>query len=200
MKRIFLFLFLLLVQFIFLSTPELCGGISNYKPEVDISTGCYFFFFNHDEKLNSQSVPQLSTGVYLGGYLNLQSPLFSFFFDTEKVHSIYELGFALNGINGSSALALSIPLVLNFGYMINITPRFGILPLLGSGFTFITLSREYPFFPVHYFLSTGMEIRYRLWDRTAVKIKTDLGIIFASELSSGYCYFLRVRLPFPFIP
>jgi len=199
-KSFFLFIFILFFQFTFMSTVRLRGDISNYKPEVDISTGIYNFFFNPDDKLNDQPVPELYTGVYLGGYLNLQSPIFSFFFDTDKIHSIYEAGVALNSINGGSSLAFSIPLIVNLGYMVNITQRFGIIPLLGSGFIFIDLSREYTFSPIHYLLSTGLEIRYRLWDRTYLKLKADLGIIFVSELSSGYTYFLKVRLPLPFIP
>jgi len=199
-ERLFLLLFLILAHFLFISQTKLFGGIINYKPEVDISSGSYSFFFSQNEKLNGQPAPTLDTGVYAGGYLNLQSPLFSFFFDTEKIHSIYEAGFALNRINGSSAFALSIPVSANLGYMINFTPRFGLIPFLGTGFAFIHLGDEYSFFPVHYFLCTGLEIKYRLWERTFLKLKADVGVIFASEISTGYAYFFKLRFPFPFIP
>ena len=193
-------LFLLIVPAVLLLFP-LQGAFADlleYDPEVDISLGTFSYFLGED-----QNGPNIKTGPYLGGYLSMKSPIFSYFFSSENVYNIFEAGFSLNEIEEPSDkyYLLNFPFSVDFAYGISVSPKFSILPFVGAGFGAIVNTRYgAEGVPLYTFVKTGVEIRYLMWDKTHLRVKIDYGISFINEVETGFVPFLRVRFPIPFIP
>ncbi len=169
-----------------------------YDPEIDISLGTFSYLMGGE-----QNAPNIKTGPYLGGYLSMKSPIFTYFFNSENVYNIFEAGFSVNEIEEQSAkfYLVNVPISVDFAYRIPVLPKFSILPFVGVGLGLSFNSgggNDGP--PLYTFIKTGVEIRYLLWDETHLRVKVDYGIAFVNEVESGIIPFLRVRFPIPFIP
>jgi hypothetical protein len=189
----------LLLFFIILLFPSLAhSDILEYDPELDIALGMFDYFTGE-----GANVPAIKPGPYLGAYLSMKSPIFAYFFDSENIYNIFELGCAVNEINEEfgSFYIVNIPLSVDFAYSLNLFPKFSILPFVGFGFGLNIFSGEHDAgIPLYPFIKTGVEIRYLMWKGTHLRFKIDYGIAFVNEAESGFVPFLRVRFPIPFIP
>jgi len=174
------------------------SDILAYDPEVDISLGTFSYLMGEE-----QNAPSIKTGPYLGGYLSMKSPIFTYFFNSENVYNIFEAGFSVNEIEEQSSTyyLVNIPISVDFAYRIPVLPKFSILPFVGVGLGLSFNSgggNTGP--PIYTFIKTGVEIRYLMWKDTHLKVKVDYGIAFVNETETGFVPFLRVRFPIPFIP
>lgn len=187
----------LTVLLIFSSMPAF-ADILTYDPEIDMVLGT-FSFFGGPEK----NMPPIKTGPYLGGYLSMKSPIFTYFFNTENVYNFFEVGCSVNEIEeqyGSSYI-VNVPISVDFAYKIPILPKFSILPFVGFGLGLNFGPRqEGEGLPLYPFIKTGIELRYLMWKGTHMRVKVDYGVAFVNEVETGVIPFLRVRFPIPFIP
>lgn len=174
------------------------ADILEYDPEVDISLGTFSFLGGDD-----QNAPDIQTGPYLGGYVSMKSPIFTYFFGSENVYNIFEAGLSVNEIRDQygSIYMVTIPASVDFAYRITVLPKFSILPFVGLGLGFTVNTGQQEEGPTLYpFIKTGVEIRYLLWEGTHLRFKVDYGIAFVNQVETGFIPFLRVRFPIPFIP
>ena len=183
---------------LFLPVIGAFGDILEYDPEVDISLGTFSYLMG-----NSDNAPDIMTGPYIGGYLSMKSPIFTYFFNSENVYNFFEVGCAVNEVRDQygSFYIVNIPLSVDFAYRISVFPKFSILPFVGvgMGFSFGTgIDEGGP--PVYPFVKTGIEIRYMMWKGTHLRMKVDYGLALVNEVETGFIPFLRVRFPIPFIP
>ncbi|MBN2322607.1 MAG: hypothetical protein JXQ30_02635 [Spirochaetes bacterium] len=174
------------------------ADIIAYDPELDIAFGTFSYLMDDEPHM-----PDFRTGLYLGGYLSMKSPIFVYFFEAENVYNIFEAGFAVNEIvePDRSFYMVNIPVSVDFAYRIPLFSRFSVLPFVGLGLGLsIGTGREGEGPPIYPFFKTGVELRYLLWDGTHMRIKIDYGVALVNEVEAGVMPFLRVRIPIPFIP
>jgi len=181
--------------------PTLRASLIFYDPDFDISMSCLSYFSGEGE-----NNPDIRPGIYFGGYLSMKSPLFANYFKTLRIYNIFEAGVALNEITidtgtGDRELLISVPLVVDFAYRLNITKKLLFFPFIGAGFTFTHIpnidENSTNFSPL---MTVGAELKYVVTDTTSLKIKFDYGIALDNRTESGIIQFIKVRFPVPFIP
>ena len=179
------------------------GAFTDYDPEIDISVGVINYMYTPmDLASPTANLPELSMGLYGGGYLGLKSPLFTFFFNADNMYTTYEAGVAYNQI-GTSGYFISVPLTVDLAYRISLfkKKKFALQPFVGTGFDVIISSENNnSFLQAHYLVNAGLEIKYFAWGDTPLKIKASYGVIFVDDLESGFMHFIKVRFPVPFLP
>jgi len=190
------YLILLIIFLTILIPIELFGDLARYDPEIDISVSTFSYSFK-----KSDNIANFKTGLYFGGYLSLKSPIFFNNFNAKNIYNTIELGTAFNRIDNSSSYILSFPLFIDFSYRIPIFKRLFFYPFLGFGFNFLF----YPdggdnFKHIDTFINSGIELKYLIWKKTFIKSRLDWGIFFDNSIKSGIGYFLRIRIPFIFLP
>jgi hypothetical protein len=180
-------------------------SIIDYDTDVDVCLSSYSYIFNASDIEYHESIdddlPDIKTGVYFGAYMSGKSRLFSFFFNMKNVYSMYELGCALNPLGGEDSIMLSIPLTYDLAYKIKLSEKTGLFPFVGGGFNLIRIQydnqSQWQFF---YMVESGLEVKYRVWESTNLKLRISYGVLFLDQVESGYMHILKVRLPVPFIP
>lgn len=172
------------------------ASLSSLNPDYDVAIGSFSYLFNAQD-----SPPPIKTGLYMGAYMNMKSPFFTFFFNAKNLYSTYEAGIALNRIDVEDFYAISFPLTLDLSYRIPIFRRFAVFPFFGTGLDLLNMryDRE-DHLSLYYFFDTGLELKYEVWKDTYIKIKATYGIIFVESARSGYVHFIKLRFPLPFIP
>jgi hypothetical protein len=174
------------------------SDILEYDPELDMALGIFDFFTGE-----GTNAPVIKPGPYFGAYLSMKSPIFTYFFNSENIYNIFELGCAVNEMKEEfgSFYMVNVPLSVDFAYNLDLFPKFAILPFVGFGVGLIFNPHEpaggVPLYP---FIKTGVEIRYLMWKGTHLRFKIDYGIAFVNEAEEGFVPFLKVRFPIPFIP
>jgi hypothetical protein len=180
-------------------------SITDYDTDVDVCLSSYSYIFNASDIEYHESIgdnlPDIKTGIYFGAYMSGRSRLFSFFFNMKNVYSMYEFGCALNPLGGEDSTMLSFPLTYDLAYRIKLSEKTGLFPFVGGGFNLIRIQydnqAQWQFF---YMAETGLEVKYRIWDTTNLKLRISYGVIFLDQVESGYMHILKVRFPVPFIP
>jgi len=201
--RILFILFFL--TFLYVQAAFCSETIIDLDRDVDISIGTFNYFFNPSdralEEAQGRSLPEIQTGLYFGAYMSTKSRLFTFFFNTKNVYSMYEAGVALNMIGDQDSLALSFPLTFDLAYRIPLSKRFALFPFAGTGVNFVRTEEgdEYNW-QLYYLLEVGSELKYFLWRDTYLKLRITYALMFVDNLESGYMHVIKVRFPVPFIP
>ena len=174
-----------------------------YDPEIDVSVSLYRPMINGED-----SAPDIGLGVYFGGYLSRKSRFFTDYFNAERIYTIFEGGVAINPIRNEESSYVTVPLHANFAYRIG-QGRFSFLPFISFGLNFTfnsylsdpAYNEEFKDGPHGAFsVGTGFELRWNILTYSALRVKFDYGILFDGRVESGYMYYMRLRLPFPFIP
>lgn len=173
--------------------------------DVDISMGTFNYFFNKNdielEKIQGGSLPEIGTGIFVGGYISSRNRLLAFFFKTDKLYTIYEAGLAINYINNEDSYILSFPLTADLAYKIPLSRKLALFPYAGTGFDFIrSENNDEATWQLYYLIETGFEVKYSLWSNTKLKMRATYGVLFIDQVESGYMHFLKIRFPIPFIP
>jgi hypothetical protein len=180
----------------FIQTRPASAALSDYDPDIDIAAGTYNYFFNQGD-----GAPDVHTGIFFSGYMNMKSPLFTFFFNTKKIYTTYEAGLAYNmtGTEGSSII--SIPLTFELSYRIPISRRLAVFPLAGAGFDIVDSRYDgRDNWNLYYLFDGGLEVKYNIWRDTFLKLKISYGVVFVETVPSGYVHVLKIRFPVPFVP
>lgn len=188
----FFLLLILLLPFPVYTAPK---KFFQSDPDIDISLGNWDYHIPEQE-----DVEPLRSGLYLGGYFSSRSRIFSYFFNSQNIYTIYETGISLNRIDDSRDYLLSIPLLIDFAYRLRIVKRLYFQPLLGTGFIIMYSEGNEGGFRLCPLIKTGYEIRYQLWENTYVKFKFDFGVVFDNKVQGGTLSFIRLKFPIPFIP
>jgi hypothetical protein len=172
------------------------GAVSDYEPDIDVSVGTFNYLFNEGD-----SVPDIGTGMFFSGYLSMKSPLFTFFFNTKNIYSTYEAGFVYNKGVSDDVYLISIPATVELSYRIPLSRRFSLHPFVGTGIDTVKSPDDGNVdWNVYYLLDGGLEIKYKIWQDTFLKLKFTYGMVFVDSLTSGYAHYIKVRFPVPFIP
>ncbi len=172
-----------------------------YDPDFDISMGSISYFAGSGE-----NNPVISPGIYFGGYLGMKSPLFANYFKTQRIYNIFEVGLALNEItmdpdSGDRELLITVPLLIDFAYRLNITKKFLFLPFAGMGFSFTHIPHiSENSTNISPLITVGAQLKYLITDTTSLKLQFDYGIALDNRTDSGIIQFIKVRFPVPFIP
>ncbi len=192
----------LMILLLEINTTDAEGAIVTYDRDIDISMGTYNYFYNkYDREADEGSLPDIKTGIYFGAYISSKSRLFTFFFNTRNIYSIYEAGFALNRIGNEKHYILSIPFTYDLAYKIPLFKKAALYPFAGTGFDLIrVMDNEKVHWELHYLLESGLEVKYLIWKDTFLKLRVSYGIMFVNQIESGFMHFLKVRFPVPFIP
>jgi len=196
-SRVIILIVVIFSTVLLLYPQNLKGDIISYDPEVDISLGTFSYLTSSESNIS-----YIKTGPYFGGYLSMKSPIFTYFFNSQNIYNIFELGFSVNELvsENQSFYIVSIPFSVDFAYKIQLFPKFSIYPLVGVGFS-TTLGGNYENqVPIYPFIKTGIEIKFLIWKDTNLKIKVDYGIAFVDIIETGFLQFIKVRFPIPFIP
>jgi hypothetical protein len=195
----------LLLGIAVLLIPAAAGAdLTLYDPEVDVSLSIHRPIFNQGD-----IAPDIRTGLYFGGYFSMKSPFFTDYFNTKRVYTLFEAGLALNPIENESALFITIPLHVSFGYRIGLGPKFALIPFVGTGLhityndyladsDYNEIFKDRPH--ASGVISGGLELRWTMMKSSVFRVKFDYGIVFENRVESGYTQYLQVRLPIPFIP
>jgi len=178
---------------------------TDYDIDIDVCLSSYSYIFNESDIRYHESMgddlPDIKTGVYFGGYMSGKNRLLSFFFNLKNVYSMYEFGCALNPLGNEDRTLLSIPLTYDLAYRIGLSERVGLFPFVGGGLNLIRIeynnSPQWQFF---YMVETGLEVKYRIWDTTHLKLRISYGVVFLDQVQIGYMHIIKVRFPVPFIP
>ncbi len=172
-----------------------------YDPDFDISMGSIGYFAGSGE-----NNPVISPGIYFGGYLGMKSPLFANYFKTQRIYNIFELGVALNEItmdsdSGDRELLITVPLLIDFAYRLNITKKLLFLPFVGTGFSFTHIPHiSENSTNISPLITVGAQLKYLITDTASLKLQFDYGIALDNRTDSGIIQFIKVRFPVPFIP
>jgi hypothetical protein len=193
---VLIFIFLASAGLPFIRTLPASAALSDYEPDIDIAAGTYNYFFNPGD-----GAPDVRTGIFFSGYMNMKSPLFTFFFNTKKIYTTYEAGLAYNMAGSEGYYIISIPLTFELSYRIPISRRLAIFPLAGAGFDLVdTRSDGRDSWNLYYLFDGGLEIKYNVWRDTYLKLKISYGVVFVETVPSGYVHVLKIRFPVPFVP
>jgi hypothetical protein len=180
------------------------ADITLYEPNVDVSLAVY-----HPMISKEDVAPDIRTGIYFGGYFSWKSPFFTDYFNTKRIYTIYEVGLALNPIENESALFVTIPLRVSFGYRIGLGKKIALIPFAGTGLhlTYNDSLEDAVYSEIFEdrlhvcgLVSAGLELRWAIMRGGIFRLKFDYGIVFDNRVESGYTQYLMVRLPLPFIP
>ena len=174
-----------------------------YDPEIDVSASLYQPMIN-----SGDTAPDIGMGVYFGGYLSRKSRFFTDYFNAERIYTIFEAGFAINPIQDEDSYYVTIPFHVDIAYRIG-QGRFSFLPFVGLGMN-LTFN-DYLSDPSYnesfkdgpngaFSVGTGFELRWKVLTYSALRLKFDYGILFDGRVESGYMYYMRLRMPIPFIP
>ncbi len=172
-----------------------------YDPDFDISMSYLGYFAKEGE--NS---PDIRPGIYFGGYLSMKSPLFANYFRTQRIYNIFEAGAALNEITidtstGDRDLLITVPILVDFAYKLNVTKKLLFFPFIGTGFSFTHIPNiDENSTNLSPLMTVGAQLKYLVNDRTSLKVKFDYGIALDNRTESGVIQFIKVRFPVPFIP
>ena len=180
------------------------ADLTLYDPEVDVSLSVYRPIINRGD-----IAPDIRTGLYFGGYFSMKSFFFTDYFNTKRIYTIFEGGLALNPIGDETALFITIPLHVSFGYRIGLGKKIALIPFVGTGLN-ITYN-DFLTDPVYNeafndrpyaggVISGGLEFRWAIMRSSVFRLKFDYGIVFDNRVESGYTQYLQIRLPVPFIP
>jgi hypothetical protein len=193
------------LTFLFLCEAKPAVINSERDTDIDIAMGTLGYFFNPAdisyEESQGHNLPDIKMGIYFGGYMSSKSRLFTFFFNTKNVYSIYEAGVALNSIEEEDYFMLSIPFSFDLAYRIPLGTRLSFYPFAGTGLDFVRIKEgnntQWQFY---YLIETGIELKYSVWKNTYLKLRVSYGLMFIDQLESGYMHLLKVRFPVPFLP
>ena len=185
------------------SASRASSNIILYDPEIDVSMSLYQPMIN-----SGDTAPNIGMGVYFGGYLSRKSRFFTDYFNAERIYTIFEAGFAVNPIQDEDSYYVTIPFHVDFAYRIG-QGRFSFLPFVGLGMN-VTFN-DYLSDPSYnesfkdgpngaFSVGTGFELRWKILTYSALRLKFDYGILFDGRVESGYMYYMRLRIPIPFIP
>ncbi len=180
-------------------------SVTNYDIDIDVCLSSYSYIFNESDIKYHESIgddlPDIKTGVYFGGYMSNKNRLLSFFFNLKNVYSMYEFGCALNPLGNEDSTLISFPFTYDLAYRIGLSERTGLFPFVGGGFDLIRIEYdERPHWQFFYMAETGLEVKYRIWGTTNLKLRISYGVIFLDQVQSGYMHIIKVRFPVPFIP
>jgi len=185
-----------LIVLLSLIPSEAMGDIAQYDTDIDISVSTFNYMFKE-----SDNITDIKTGLYFGLYLSFKSPIFINYFDLENIYNVIELGSSFNEINSTSNYIVSFPLFFDFAYKIAFLKKLSFFPSFGLGFnTVINNDKEHDIMRIDTLVKSGIELKYLVWEETYLKLKLDYGIFFDNTLNSGMGYFLKIRIPFIFLP
>lgn len=190
-KKLLLILPLILLPF------RAIGGLTYYSPDIDVSLAVYGYLDKNEP------FPVVYPGPYLGAYLSMLSPFLSNYFNTRSIYTVVETGLAVNEVERDyreNDLLFSIPLYYNLSYRVTITKRLSMAPSAGTGMNIMYNSGFERPLHINLVLQTGLEFRYLIWENTCLKLRFDYGVILENRVQKGYIPYIKIKMPFPFIP
>ena len=202
-NRILKLSILFLVGAVLFSPCRTRADLILYDPEIDVSMSLYKPLINEGD-----TAPDISMGIYFGGYMSRKSRFFTDYFNAERIYTIFETGMAINPIRNESSNYVTVPMQVDLAYRIG-SGKFSFLPFLSFGLNFTF--NDYLSDPAYnesfkdgpnaaFSAGAGFELRWAVMKRSRLRLKFDYGILFDGRVESGYMTYMRLRMPIPFIP